>query len=113
MKFRVWDKVGQVMYYDGFRLSQKGELSYDIWHPNSNRLPSGELSLVVMFSTGVTDRDGKEIWEDDIIEVTTSHKGIKRLEVSRSIMNYGFVPSITKVLGNKWQNPELLEKSDG
>lgn len=111
MKFRVWDKTSTTMYHAGFLLTQDGQLVYEAFPDDS--VPAGICE--VMFSTGIRDKDGKEIWEGDIIEVTTSHKGIKRLMVSRSTtMAYGLgPPAILKVLGNKWQNPELLEKSDG
>lgn len=115
MKFRVWDKAGQIMHYEGFYLSQGGELFrfVRVRGPDTSVRHDG---LEVMFSTGVTDRDGKEIWEGDILA------GVYRRQpmlVERHFLaadddrNSAGQRLGLKVLGNKWQNPELLEKSDG
>lgn len=108
MKFRVWDKSSKTMYHAGFLLTQDGQLVYEAFPEDS--VPAGICE--VMVSTGVTDRDGTEIWEGDIIEITTSHKGIKRLVVSMSLLLHGLgPPSILKVLGNKWQTPALCAEA--
>lgn len=112
MKFRVWAKTSKTMYHAGFLLTQDGQLVYEAFPEDS--VPAGICE--VMFSTGVNDRDGKEIWEGDILA------GVYRRQpmlVERHFLaadddrNSAGQRLGLKVLGNKWEHGHLLEKSDG
>lgn len=61
-KFRVWEKVQKVMLTDGFALSPKGEVSF-YW----NKLPIHSANAILMQYTGLCDKNGKEIFEGDIV----------------------------------------------
>lgn len=108
LKFRVWDKKHQEMY---------GELSLaDVSTPVKI---SGQDYAVISQDTGLKDKNGKSIWTGDIVKevhydgITTYHpiayyKG-RVLFHDRAL--WDFYPENVEVVGNIWQNLELLEKN--
>mgnify|MGYP001586542106 CR=1 FL=1 len=113
LKFRAWDSnINQMVY-----LSQ----NHSIGHLND--LPMWE----VMQFTGLFDKNGKEIFEGDIIKFTTkwSHptKQLGVISYYPESMQYGFSlgqsyydftdlenNEILEIIGNIYENPELQKK---
>ena len=77
--------------------------------------------LVLMQSTGLTDKNGKEIFEGDIIDSTDGFlTGVIEFKVGlgmfvSELVEYNSferlcnVASSRKIIGNIWEHPELVE----
>lgn len=117
IKFRVWDKELKMMC-DVLKIDFGNRtLFYRHWlYGVSREIDLSEV--IVMQSTGLKDKNGVEIYEGDIVE--NSHKEIgfikkcsdafcfNRQEWNFYLSGIG-AGSPFEVLGNIYENPELLE----
>jgi len=122
LKFRVWDKLQERYtrcdegYQGHYVLSLKGE-----FHNLQNG--SGGKEYVVQQYTGLKDKNGKEIYEGDIVKATSNQYENENF-VGKVIFDEGcFLTWVNKndirgiwgeddieVIGNIIENSELLEK---
>ena len=118
IKFRVWHKADEKMYeVYGFAQNK--------WFLKGKQFPMPNGAVVIMQYTGLKDKNGKEIYEGDLL---TDYGEAPPLYVEYSEKHgaYCFVdkfdPSGTvyytplmiyyeqmEVIGNIYENPELLE----
>ena|SRR3990167_3913727 len=142
IKFRAWDKVLGQMEYDFTAIefdifSQKdnewqdsiSKISYirnENWQTDSNTIKE----LVIMQFTGLIDKNGKEIYEGDIVKWSSWKIGFKHLDgteikftlkkvnwdekegrwrLNDDIWNLGIYENI-EIIGNIYESSHLLDK---
>lgn len=113
IKFRAWDKVRKIIVNVVMLSFEQDVLGFD----DSDAIEYGNTrDFELMQYTGLKDVNGVEIYEGDIVKFDTNVQ-ILESEVTYyhgmfTIKKYGEkIPLFTglKVIGNKFQNPELLE----
>jgi len=131
IRFRVWDKKKKKMVYDD-NINFVIDFSGGIWETAVGDFEGGGLlrrDLAVMQYTGLRDKNGKKIFEGDIIKATINwgefkdRKLAKIFEVRRNGLE--FTPlaqlereakktpggkNIYEVIGNIYENKSLLNE---
>ena len=123
IKFRAWNKEKNIMVYDnedGSAYYWDGMYASDV--DGVNTILNSQTTLEtydLMQYTGLKDKNGSEIYEGDIIKTKDFYecgelvfKG--KIEVVKSLDNYinrcSFIDTSGEVIGNVYENPELLEE---
>ena len=125
IKFRAWDKVEKKMVYEVTPYQDKNRSECWVYIGST-----GEHAYIdefeIMQFTGLLDKNGKEIWEGDIVGWPWSQGYTKRevIYTAPAFHLKGFHPNFFhsmvsatiesgvvpeyEVLGNIYENPELL-----
>ncbi len=125
IKFRAWDKKQEQIYY-----SEDGLFGFDLMHDGTltGRFDAedGAYHLTLMQCTGLKDCQGKEIYEGDIVKQTVAMSGEYLSAKGKTgvvgkivwfhdgwsieqIAYHQIMVSIIEVIGNIYENPELLK----
>ncbi len=124
-RFRAWDKIHKTMYEaDDIMYIDFGKSKISVktlFFEQTNRYDFDDI--VLMQSTGLRDKNGKEIFEGDIIDSTDGFlTGVIEFRVSLGmfvsyLVEYNNferlcnIASSRKIIGNIWEHPELAEVS--
>ncbi|EGT5283431.1 YopX family protein [Clostridioides difficile] len=121
LKFREWNKNGKEMYsYDEMVCYSKNLLRE--WVYSGVYLPTGNENSEVMIYTGLKDCIKKEIYEGDIVSYILSFEefiGEVKFEEGFFVIDNEVLGecvglfheiAVVKVIGNIYENPEMLEK---
>ena len=101
-KFRAYNHIAKKMYFE----SKIGDVFK--WHNE------GQLQTIMQF-TGLTDKNGVEIYEEDIVKDGTRLLLVRFTNGSFNFFtksNYMVTPVDTtwfEVIGNIYENPELIK----
>lgn len=120
-KFRAWDKETKTMLDVSLINFKKSVLVGEHWEfGETNFINFDNVNL--MQSTGLKDKNGKEIFEGDIVkmakdvysdltyyEVISHRGGAYRLESNQHGCELWLRHTTCEVIGNIYENPKLLE----
>lgn len=117
IKFRAWTEPENKMF------SWNNLLNMNLH--NALTIPE-QCGLILMQYTGLKDKNGKEIYEGDIVKIDNNVKAIKaQVEYSETFAQYiithtgdivseaeplGDYDEIIEVIGNIYDNPELMKE---
>ena len=125
-KFRAWDSAKKEMFKDTFAITESGQVVV-VEQESVASSPDYVFvdHLVIMQSTGLADKNGKEIFEGDIVkmskdvysestyyEVVRHYGGAYRLESKQHGCELWLRHTDCEVVGNVYENPELLEDKE-
>lgn len=110
IKFRAWDKNNSDMVYFDLAGRIYAECAY---------LTDIDKDSIIMQYTGLLDKNGEEIYEGDIIEYPINQYPFDTFKKFRELVEWksdsvscGFKTLYfpkCEIIGNFYQNPELLE----
>lgn len=112
IKFRIWDKFLYHMYYD-----EDNKEEPNLWnikeHVSGGKLIDTKSSVLMQY-TGLKDKNGKEIYEGDILRGPKKFRAEVIFEdgaftVRKNLLYFQRKPMDLEVIGNIYENPELLE----
>jgi uncharacterized phage protein (TIGR01671 family) len=123
IKFRVWDKESKILYQKIWNLQwciNGIRFAWDDYENSDGETMITELiknSYELMQYTGLLDKNGKEIYEGDILKFNT--KGGNEMVYQVKWKGKGFKPTRMsednqeeiEIIGNIYENPELLSSN--
>ena len=124
LKFRAWDSV-EKKFVEHFFITDNG-LICNMEKPTSDSkllIPIEKSELILMQSTGLVDKNGKEVFVGDIIKCTRGCLHEVYIEKEYGGTYFGGMPAVylkglregyawtehEEIIGNIYENPELLE----
>lgn len=120
-KYRAWDSAKKEMFKDTFAITESGQVVV-VEQESVASSPDYVFvdHLVIMQSTGLKDKNGKEIFEGDVVKcngLLGTIESFKAMWICSFVKynNYqkvGFFAQEIEVVGNVYENPELLEDKE-
>ena len=123
-KYRAWDSAKKEMFKDTFAITESGQVVV-VEQESVASSPDYVFvdHLVIMQSTGLVDKNGKEVFVGDIIKCTRGCLHEVYIEKEYGGTYFGGMPAVylkdlregyawtehEEIIGNIYENPELLE----
>ena len=106
IKFRAWEAPNRQMNYDPRFIAWESAAGMPLYAINRAQQ---EPDVVLMEYTGLKDKNGKDIYEGDILR--GSNGGLVKCEDAlRVLYSSADLARQLEVVGNIYENPELLAK---
>jgi YopX protein len=106
IKFRAWEASNRQMNYDPRFIAWESAAGMPLYAINRAQQ---EPDVVLMEYTGLKDKNGKDIYEGDILK--GSNGGLVKCEDAlRVLYSSADLARQLEVVGNIYENPELLAK---
>lgn len=124
LKFRAWDIIHKQMVWPQFIKFTAEGFVYEL----TNSVTGASIKMPLMQYTGLKDKNGKEIYEGDIVKGVSNKKiAVEWLNVDNTeafFLPFGYANSCgccgayedflkPEIIGNIHENPELLNASQG
>ena len=117
-RFRAWDKSFRRMIYNIFFFWKENTITVYELHKDASKSYLPNSHIVLEQCTGLKDKNGKLIYEGDI--VLTEEDGYGHIRLDNELAQFfvateeyytfdNIFPSEMEVVGNIHENPELLE----
>ena len=115
IKFRAWDIENKRRIFEGIHVDFLGQVVVI-----NKKIATHHRNLILMQFTGLKDRHGVEIYEGDLLKGNQGNFVVK-FELGRYVATFPSGSTIqnlltfllsnreTEVIGNIYENPELLE----
>ena len=119
-KFRVWDVHNKKMLTESELVIWNGNVYANDYQKIFKMFMEGARGLVgysvddkyLMQSTGLFDKNGKEIFEGDVVRMASGELLPIKLHHGMFIPVCFYVSSVFELVGNVFEHPELLEDPD-
>jgi uncharacterized phage protein (TIGR01671 family) len=117
IKFRAWEKTSKEMVYDVQNVSRKRIIGESACESFQEVIESWEYEI--MQYTGLKDKNGREIYEGDILEYSTPLNDVvrrgavvytDRSEWAVDLYLLNRIYHRATVIGNIYENQELLKE---
>jgi uncharacterized phage protein (TIGR01671 family) len=122
IKFRAWDRLNKLLLYH-FLIPSDGGALFALREPNT---PQGDdigmlgmlpmsSTVVLMQCTGLKDKNGREIYDGDLLKTPSGNIDVVEWEEERIGFGCGYPEmraidmSEAEVIGNIYENPELVK----
>jgi hypothetical protein len=106
IKFRAWEVSNRQMNYDPRFIAWESAAGMPLYAINRAQQ---EPDVVLMEYTGLKDKNGKDIYEGDILKGSGGGL-IKCEDALRALYSSAELAHQLEVVGNVYENPELLPK---
>ena len=110
IKFRAWDKAEKKMLFRN--LHDRNWYYHPVeCHTARSAMPNDERTIECMQSTGLKDKNGKEIYEGDLVKWGENIESVSYNETTASFeTETSCLDSDSfEVIGNIYETPELAE----
>ena len=113
IKFRAWDFNSKSWYVPTEYGVSEGARNFFAVDKEIIEFNRGDMEL--MQFTGLFDKNGKEIYEGDIVKefrtksAPMANNGIDRKFTVEDIRDLDFSPNQCTIIGNIYENPELIK----